>query len=82
MDAHLQHALNYFRLGDELIKLLAGWAPESEAQELFPLRFLQYWKSVTAIIGDPSRTRGAQSKPRDLGLGRRFYQKEVRPYSG
>jgi hypothetical protein len=72
-------ALAYIGLGDALAGLLSGGSSDVQIDELFPLRFLQYWKALTAIVGDPSGDRDHQSRPTKLGLGRQFFRQVVRP---
>lgn len=41
--------------------------------------FLQLWKAVTAILGDPSSDRGHRTKHRQFGLPKEFWNERVKP---
>jgi len=78
-DQRLSLALSYLALGDELLSLNGFWADDDQQQRLFPLQFLQFWKALAAIVGDPTKDRDHQSRPQRLGLGRQFFKHQVAP---
>lgn len=74
-DARLDQALRYFQAGDELFQLSRG----SQATIFAPICFLQYWKALATIAGDPSRDSDHQNRCKQLGLGRHYFERTVRP---
>jgi hypothetical protein len=78
-DPRLTMSLRYFALGDDLAELQRGWATDEDLIRLMPVRFLQYWKALATIVGDPSRDPDHQSRPKGLGLGRQFFRHQVAP---
>jgi hypothetical protein len=78
-DPVLEQALNYFTAGDEIHNLVT----EKGAHHLWPLCFLQFWKALASIVGDPSRdSRDCQSRFRMYGLGagnRAYYEQVLKP---
>jgi hypothetical protein len=78
-DRRLDQALEYFVLGDELASLASDWESDERDRAIAPLRFLQYWKALTTIIGDPSRSPNFQSRPKQLGLKRHFFRQHIKP---
>jgi hypothetical protein len=79
LDRILRGALNYLGLGDALTGALPPGAPDDQGQLLLPLRFLQYWKALATIVGDPARDKEHQSRPKSIGLGRHFFRQQVEP---
>lgn len=78
-DKLLERALKYLTLGDALLGAAPGYAPDGQQEEIAPLRFLQYWKALTTILGDPSRDKDHQSRPQKIGLDRSFFRQRVNP---
>lgn len=78
-DRDLTRALRYLGIGDALLSLFPAGMTDDQIQSITPVRFLQYWKALTAIVGDPSSDRDHQARPRQLGLGRQFFRQKVRP---
>ena len=79
LDQVLRRALNYLGLGDALTTTLPPGAPDEQGQLLLPLRFLQYWKALATIVGDPARAKDHQSRPKKLGFNRHFFRQHVDP---
>lgn len=75
----LGQALDYFALGDDLAHMRNGRQRDAYFNSVAPLRFLQYWKALATIIGDPSKDRDHQSRPQRIGLPRTFFRHVVRP---
>jgi hypothetical protein len=79
-DQRLTRALKYFGLGDDLLRMKSDTDEEDDRLlAITPLRFLQYWKSIAVILGDPSKDRDHQSRPNKLGLGRHFFRQRIKP---
>lgn len=74
----LARATKYLAVGDGLISSVAAWDDEG-LQLVVPLQFLQYWKCLTLIVGDPSKDKDHQIRPKSLGLGRQFFRARVSP---
>lgn len=67
-------------MGDDLLRLKRETDEEDDRLlAITPLRFLQYWKAIAVIIGDPSRDRDHQERPKKLGLGRHFFRQRIHP---
>jgi hypothetical protein len=77
VDETFSRALDYFALGDELLAMREDSEIPAETMELLSLRFLQYWKALTTIIGDQTDPR-FQSKYKNIGLPREFFRQTVR----
>ncbi len=41
--------------------------------------FLNLWKAVATIVGDPSSDKHHQTRHRELGLPKRYYQRRIKP---
>lgn len=78
-DLRLDRALMYLGIGDAMDELFSADSPDDHLVETLPIRFLQYWKALTVIVGDASRDSDHQKRPRSLGLGREFFRQRVRP---
>ena len=74
-DPRLDQALRYFAIGDNL--RAQAWASLDSGLE--PLCFLQYWKALATVAGDPSADRDHQTRTQELGLGKDFFSREIRP---
>lgn len=79
LDRTMRRSLRYLGLGDALVNLLPSDGPDDQNQIIQPLRFLQYWKALATIVGDPSRAKDHQSRPHRLGLDRTFFRQRVKP---
>lgn len=79
-DAAAKKALFYFEHAC-LVKEFSDTLPPTSHHSAFSmaLAFLQLFKALTAIIGDPSSDRDYQSRFRRLGLARDFWEAKVRP---
>ena len=80
VDRPLDKALAYFENALLLrdLALRVGFA-SIHAGMLWALAFLQLWKSITAILGDPSRDKDHQSRYRSIGLPEGYWKGEVEP---
>jgi hypothetical protein len=78
-DMRLAQAVRYFGLGDDLSELLTRSTALDYGASLAPIRFLQYWKSLATIVGDPSSDKDYQSRHVGLGLGRQYFRHEINP---
>lgn len=79
-DARLDKAYAYF----ESALQMRGAAVESDPVRtsthlLWSIAFLQLWKTITIILGDPSGDRDYQKRFRLLGLPDTFWKEEVDP---
>jgi hypothetical protein len=79
IDRKLRRSMRYLGLGDALTSVLPPGASDDQLQIALPLRFLQYWKALTTIVGDPSSDKDHQSRASKLGLGRSFFRQRVKP---
>lgn len=78
-DSLLDQALRYFHVG-EALHTLAAVSPARGVLE--PLCFLQFWKALATIVGDPSRDRDHQMRFRTIGLGKgqpSYYADTLKP---
>jgi hypothetical protein len=78
-DTRLAQAVRYFGLGDDLSELLTRSTAFDYGASLAPIRFLQYWKSLATIVGDPSTDKDHQSRHAGLSLGRQYFRREINP---
>lgn len=78
-DKRLEQALRYLSIGDDMAFMRKDHQSKELVDEISPLRFLQYWKALTTITGDPSRDRDHQSTSTRLGLGRQYFRHQIRP---
>jgi hypothetical protein len=78
-DTRLAQAVRYFGLGDDLSELLTRSTALDYGASLAPIRFLQYWKSLATIVGDPSTDKDHQSRHASLGLGRQYFRHAIEP---
>lgn len=80
VDAVAQKALFYFEHAC-LLQEFSETLPLSSPHAVFSraLAFLQLFKALTAIVGDPSSDRDYQSRCKRLGLGKDFWQVKAKP---
>ena len=71
-------SVKYLAIGDGILSSVAPWDDEALIL-VVPLQFLQYWKCLTAIVGDPSKDKDHQARPNTLGLGRQFFRSRISP---
>ncbi len=48
-------------------------------QVLDPICFLQFWKAIATIAGDPSRESDHQSRCRTYGFGKDYFRDTLKP---
>lgn len=65
-DRTLDQALRYFGDAGSLYDLMTD---ERRVRLVIPLCFLQFWKAITTIVGDPSADRDHQTRYRQFGIG-------------
>lgn len=77
-DPRLDRTLRYFSEGSRLYDLLGD---ASLTDLLSPLCFLQYWKAIASVLGDPSSSsdKDYQSRHRTYGLPKDYFILRVRP---
>ncbi|CAN5832638.1 hypothetical protein BH24CHL4_BH24CHL4_04100 [soil metagenome] len=79
-DERLDQALRYFKVGEELAALIQeSDRSQSEAIILAPGCFLQFWKAIVTITGDPSRDRDHQSRYSLIGLPDNYFRDVIKP---
>lgn len=79
-DERLDQSMRYFKVAEELSALIQETdRPLSEAVILAPGCFLQYWKAIATITGDPSRDKDYQSRHRVYGLPSNYYLTAIQP---
>ncbi len=79
-DPRLEKSYGYFETALQMREFaIASGVFEGKASQLWPLAFLQLWKSISVILGDPSSDRDHQSRFRNLGLPQEFWKVEVEP---
>lgn len=77
-DDPLDQALNYFMAGEELHSMVT----EKRAHHMRPMCFLQFWKALATVVGDPSQDQDHQKRFRTFGLGAgnaAYYAEVLRP---
>ena len=79
IDSRLDQALRYFAEAGSLYQLMTEY---EVGRLLEPACFLQFWKAIATIAGDPSADRDHQSRCRRFGLGTQYYEQEIRPLHG
>lgn len=79
-DERMKKALFYFDHSC-LLDEFAGTLPmgDRHASLSRSMAFLQLFKAITAILGDPSRDRDYQRRARQIGLERDFWAKRAKP---
>lgn len=80
-DDRLNRALEYYDLALTLFEGRERLADINMRQhrEVIAASFLNLWKAMTTIVGDPSRDRDYQSRYKALGFDHAFYEGKIRP---
>ncbi len=75
-DERLDQALRYFVNGGTLYRLMTE---QGVGQVLEAPCFLEFWKAMAKIVGDPSGEKDHQSRYKKFGLDKEYYDRAIRP---
>lgn len=80
VDERLMRAMDYYEQALLLFERRAYIVRASSAQHtrLISAVFLDLWKALTTVVGDPSRDSDHQSRYRALGLDHSFYETRIK----
>jgi len=76
-DQRLDQGLRYFSLGGSLCEIMQDSV--IMGQVLDPICFLQFWKAIATIAGDPSSESDHQSRCLTYGFGKDYFRDTLKP---